>query len=111
MLFRSVSFFGDSVDMRLDGYHKVLPHDSIMGLLESTWKNMASYKIKMEDWESVVSADKKEEWVTVWYKQYSTDAKGKMDSVNNINDVKMVNGKIAVFDEKTQHYPAPVAKK
>ncbi len=34
----------------------------------------------MEDWESVISKDKKEEWVTLWYSQKWEDMKGKTDS-------------------------------
>jgi hypothetical protein len=63
----------------------------------------------MNDWESVISADKKDEWVTLWYKQIQTDKKGKTDSLGVVDDAKIVNGKIVLLDEKIQHYP--VAKK
>jgi hypothetical protein len=103
------SYFGDTADIRLDYYHKKLPHDSIPALLDFSWSDVASVSISMGDWESVISSDKKEEWVTLWYKQKWVDKKGKTDSLSVINDAKIVNGKIVVFDEKIQHYP--VAKK
>ncbi len=99
-------YFADSVDMRLDGYRKKLPHDSIPALLDMSWANYTSVSIKMEDWEPVISSDKKDQWVTLWYKQNWVDKKGKADSMEMINDAKMVNGKIVVFDEHIQHYPA-----
>ena len=61
----------------------------------------------MSDWESVIAADKSEEWVTLWYKQYQTDKKGVTDSLGVVDDCKIVNGKIVVLDEKIQHLGPP----
>ncbi|SDH65483.1 hypothetical protein [Chitinophaga filiformis] len=101
------SYFGDSVDLYVDYFHKMIPHDSIPKMLEHSWEDFANVNLKMDDWESVISGDKKDEWVTVWYKQTWTDKKGKMDSLAVVNDAKIVNGKIVVFDEKVRHFPAP----
>lgn len=101
------TYFGDSVDMRLDSYQQKLSHDSLPSMLDGSWANYASVKIKMEDWEPVISSDKKEEWVTIWYKENWIDKTGKADSLNVINDAKMVKGKIVVFDEKIQHFAPP----
>ena len=100
------SYFGDTLDISTDYYHQVLPKDSILGMLESSWANYASVNVKMQDWESVISADKKVEYVTMWYKQAWTDAKGVKDSLNVIDDCKMANGKMIELDEKIQHFPA-----
>ncbi|HEY1017354.1 MAG TPA: hypothetical protein VGE25_00045, partial [Sediminibacterium sp.] len=62
--------------------------------------------IKMEDFESVISKDKKDEYVTLWYKQIMTDNMGKTDSLAMINDFKIVNGKIVALSEAMRHYPA-----
>jgi len=101
------SYFGDSVDLYVDYFHKVIRHDSLPTMLEHSWQDYASVNLKMDDWESVISEDKKDEWVTVWYKQTWTDKKGKMDSLAVVNDAKISNGKIVVFDEKVRHFPAP----
>ncbi len=45
--------------------------------------------VKMGDWESVVSKDGKEEWVTMWYKQIWEDNKGKKDSADYIDDLRL----------------------
>lgn len=60
----------------------------------------------MMDWEPVISEDKKEEWVTIWYRQIQTDQKGVTDSMNVINDAKFKNGKIVVLNEYIQHIAA-----
>src|SRR5690606_899725 len=78
------TYFGDSVEFHFDYYHKTLPHDSIMGMLNFSWADYDSVSIKMNDWESVISNDKKEEWVTLWYKQIWVDKKGKTDSASMV---------------------------
>ena len=66
----SASYFADTVDFSLDMFQDRLPKDSIQAFLESGYVNYASnLKVTMQDWESVISEDKKDEWVTVWYKQ------------------------------------------
>ncbi|MEO7265294.1 MAG: hypothetical protein ABIW38_10295 [Ferruginibacter sp.] len=98
--------FGDSIDVRLDYYHGKLSHDSLRNFFTKDRANFSSITIKMGDWESVISKDKKDEYVTLWYKQIMTDKAGKTDSLSVIDDAKMVNGKIVELDEKIQHFPA-----
>ena len=62
--------------------------------------------VTMYDYESVISADKKDEYVTLWYKQTWKDEKGKADSMNVVDDCKMKNGKMIELDEKVQRFPA-----
>ncbi|QHS59718.1 hypothetical protein [Chitinophaga agri] len=99
------SYFGDSVYFNMDYFRKVARHDSLPAMLEESWANYASVKLDVDDWESVISKDKKEEWVTIWYKQTWIDKKGKTDSLAIVNDAKIANGKIVVFDETIRHFP------
>lgn len=100
------TYFGDSVDLNMDYFHKVAKRDSLSAMLENTWTDISSVKLNVDDWESVISKDKKDEWVTIWYKQIWVDKKGKTDSLAIVNDAKIVNGKIVVFDETIRHFPA-----
>jgi hypothetical protein len=59
----------------------------------------------MNDYESVISADKKDEWVTIWYKQKWKDSKGVADSLSVINDIKMKDGKMIILNEMINHFP------
>jgi len=59
----------------------------------------------MGDYESVISKDKKEEYVTLWFKEIVTDKSGKTDSLAYVADLKIENGKITELDEKTRKYP------
>lgn len=97
---------GDSLDIRLDNYHEKLSRDSAVSMFKAMRPMYKDLTITMYDYESVISADKKDEWVTVWYKQAWKDDKGKADSLNVIDDCKMQNGKMIVLDEKIQHFPA-----
>lgn len=98
--------FGDSAEVFFDGYHAKLSHDSLQKTFTAQRANYKTIVVKMLDWEPVISEDKKEEWVTLWYKQIQTDQKGMVDSANVINDAKIKDGKIVVLNEYLQHYPA-----
>lgn len=99
------SYFADTVRAYFDYYATVVPKDSMVSFIESSLANYTSVKVDMEDWESVISADKKTEWVTLWYKQNWVDKEGKADSMNIVDDAKIENGKIAEFYEYVMHFP------
>jgi ketosteroid isomerase-like protein len=76
--------------------------DSVKAMF-TTWRNgFKTVDVKMEDWESVISKDKKQEWVTLWYTQKWEDTKGKKDSAAYIDDLQMKDGKIVRLDEYTR---------
>ncbi|MCW3106818.1 MAG: hypothetical protein JWQ09_1324 [Segetibacter sp.] len=100
-----VAGFGDSVELRFDNYYAKLSNDSLKKMFTKSRNDLSALKVKMGDWESVISKDKKAEYVTLWYKQIETDKKGKIDSLSIVDDAKIVNGKIVELDEKIQHFP------
>ncbi|HMC84859.1 MAG TPA: hypothetical protein VKI61_05010 [Chitinophagaceae bacterium] len=102
----AVAPFGDSVHLSMDGFDAKISKDSFKVMLTDAWKTMGSMKISMGDYESVISKDKKEEFVTLWYKQVITDKKGKKDSATWVDDLKIENGKIVLLDEKSRKFPA-----
>ena len=95
----SMKYFGDSVHLMFDGLDTTLPNDSVKAMFTKARGNMKSLDIKMYDWESVISKDKKDEYVTVWYRQKWSDTNGKTDSLSLVNDLKMRNGKIIELSE------------
>lgn len=97
---------GDSLQIRLDGYSETLSRDSAIKMFAAQRSMYVDLAVTMHDYESVISADKKDEYVTLWYKQTWKDEKGKADSMNIVDDCKMKNGKMIVLDEKIQRYPA-----
>jgi hypothetical protein len=97
---------GDSVQIRLDGYSETLSRDSAVKMFAAQRPMYVDLAVTMHDYESVIAADKKDEYVTLWYKQTWKDEKGKADSMNVVDDCKMKNGKMIGLDEKIQRYPA-----
>ena len=98
--------FADSVKWSFDGFDAKISKDSLRSMFKGAWANMKSMKIEMGDYEAVISKDKKEEYVTLWYKELITDKAGKTDSTAFVDDLKIDNGKITELDEKTRKYPA-----
>ncbi|TXI32336.1 MAG: hypothetical protein E6Q58_04130 [Niabella sp.] len=94
----SLKYFADSVRVRFDKLDKMLSKDSLRVLL-SPDKSLKSVMIKMKDWESVISKDKKDEYVTLWYTQHFEMMNGKKDSIDIVDDLKMKDGKIIGLDE------------
>jgi hypothetical protein len=101
----SLRFFGDSVLWKADYMDTKLSNDSLRSIFNAIWNETASIKIDMHDFESVISKDKKDEFVTIWYYQTTTDKKGKVDSFAMIDDMKIMNGRIVELDEYTRKFP------
>lgn len=95
---------GDSLQLDFDNYQAKLGRDSAMKFFADARNMYTDLTVTMHDYVSVVSADKKFEWVTLWYKQSWKDAKGVADSANVVNDIRMENGKMVQLDEKMSRF-------
>lgn len=95
----STKYFADSVKVQFDAFDKKMSNDSLKAILKNSRDNYKSITINMKDWESVISKDKSEEWVTLWYTQNWETNKGAKDSASVINDVRIQNGKIIWLSE------------
>jgi len=99
-------FIGDSVQVRMDYFAGKLSRDSAVKVFTAGRAMYNDLVVTMYDYESVISADKTEEYVTIWYKETWKNEKGIADSLGIVNDFKMKGGKMIELDEKVQHYPA-----
>lgn len=98
----SLKYFADSIHIQFDGLDKMVPNDTLKAMFTQAAATSKKWSIKMQDWESVISNDQKEEYVTLWYRQYSENMKGVKDSTDIVNDLKMKDGKIISLDEYTR---------
>ena len=98
----AMKYFGDSIHLQFDGLDKKMSKDSVTAMFTTMRNGYKSIDVKMNDWESVISKDKKEEWVTMWYRQKWEDMKGKKDSADFIDDLQLKDGKIIRLDEYTR---------
>ncbi|MES2849965.1 MAG: hypothetical protein V4685_12975 [Bacteroidota bacterium] len=103
---KSMEAFGDSIEINFDNWVGKFSKDSLAKQFAAYRGTLASVTIKMEDWESVIAEDKSREFVTLWYKQITTDKKGKTDSIGCVNDARVVNGKVVELSETIRHFPA-----
>ena len=98
--------FGDSIRWVSDNFDKKMSHDSFKTFMNDYRSSLKSVTVKMDDVVHVVNKDGTQNWVTMWYKQYNTDMKGHVDSLNCIDDLKIEKGKIVLVDGKTNRIPA-----
>ena len=101
----TVSYFGDSVQLRFDEMDVKLSNDSLKAMFKKSRAANKSLKVDMHDWESVKGKVTNDEYVSLWYTQTWEDMKGKVDSLSVMNDIKIKNGKIVELDEKTRKFP------
>jgi len=97
----------DSVKSDIDGLKFSGTKAQMMQANKDFFATLKNIKIVPHDWVSVINRDKSQEWVSVWYSQYWEDQKGKKDSLNVFNDIRLKNGKIIEWDEFIQHFPKP----
>ncbi len=98
----SLKYFGDSIRLQFDALDKKMPNDSLKAMFTSGWNDYKTVKVIMSDFESVISKDKSEEWVTLWYKQSWETKAGVKDSISIINDLQIKDGKIIRLAEHTR---------
>ena len=100
------NLIGDSLQVRFDNYYATMSRDSAIKFFTSMRPQSNDLTINMYDYESVISADKKDEYVTLWYKQTWKNEKGVADSLSIIDDCKMKGGKMIELDQHIQRFPA-----
>ncbi|MBB2145477.1 hypothetical protein GM921_08285 [Pedobacter sp. LMG 31464] len=93
----------DSIHLSVDGYELNGTRAEFLKAAQQEMDKYNSISINMDDYESVVSADKTEEWVSLWYTQHSEGKDGKKGSVNMFNDIKIEKGKVTKWNEYVRH--------
>lgn len=106
----SMTYFGDSVSLHVDGFDGNISRDSLGTLFKKSREGLRSFVIKMEDYESLRSKSDGMDYITLRYKQIWTDKTGKTDSIDCVNEMKMDRGKIVLLDEKIRRYGALIEK-
>ena len=101
----SLTSFADSIHLSFDQMEGTFSKDSLRKMFTAQRSDLKSMKIYMDDYESVKSKDGKQQYVSLWYKQIWEDKKGNTDSIEQMNDLRIVNGKIASLSEKSRRYP------
>ena len=85
--------------------------DSMMNMARQFRKQLSSIKINLDGWMAVRSNDKKEDFVLVWSRDYSTDLSGKTDSSRVHAYFLIKDNKIRLWSEYQQKLAPEPAKK
>lgn len=93
-------YLADSVEFYYDNISFRGSKDSLIGLFTGIRNSIDSMHVKMHDYESVKSKNRGEEWVGLWYTETLKPKNGKTDSTMVMDDIKIVNGKVAIIDSK-----------
>jgi len=94
------SNLADSVEFYADGVSFKGTKDSLVQMMSSYRNSYDTVRIRMIDYESVKSKGRGDEWVGLWYTETVTPKGGKTDSAMTMDDIKIVNGKVAIIDSK-----------
>src|SRR5215204_575558 len=97
---RIKEYLADSVDFRADDFTFKGHKDSLVKSMTEMRNQYDKIDISMKDYESVKSKNRGEEWVSMWYVQTNFAKDGKIDSAMYMDDIQIVNGKVALIDSK-----------
>jgi hypothetical protein len=95
-------YLADSVAFYADNYSFKGPKDSLIRFLTDSRNQTGNIDIRMQDYESVKSKGRGEEWVGMWYVETDNQKGGAKDSAMVMDDIRIVNGKVAVIDSKSR---------
>ena len=93
-------YLADSVEFYTDNIAFKGTKDSLVKFFTAHRNTMDTIDIRMHDYESVKSKARGEEWVGMWYTETSQKKGGAKDSAMVMDDIKIVNGKVAIIDSK-----------
>ena len=105
--FKSVLADSASIDFPNGYKFKDNTADSLINFAKQFRKGLSSVKITFDGWMPIHVNDKKEDYVLVWYREYETDMKGKVDSVRGHAYFQMKNNKVRSWSEFDQKLTAP----
>jgi hypothetical protein len=95
-------YLADSVEFYTDNIAFKGTRDSLAKFFTMYRNKMDTIDIRMHDYESVKSKTRGEEWVSMWYTETDQVKGGAKDSSMVMDDIKIVNGKVAIIDSKAR---------
>lgn len=96
--------FADSIHLSFEDLEGKFTKDSVLKMFKAQRSSLKDLKVNMDDYESVKSKDGSKEYVSMWYTEKWQDQKGVWDSAIQMDDLRIINGKIASIDQKTRHF-------
>ena len=97
-------YLADSVEFYVDTINFKGTKADLIKMMAEYRNTLESYSVDMKDYESVSSKNRGEEWVGLWYVEDIKPKDGKAYTVLCMDDVKIVDGKVALIDSKNRPY-------
>jgi hypothetical protein len=94
------NYLADTVEFNYNNGQFKGSRDQFIRFLKNFRNQRLNVKITMNDYESVRSKPRNEDWVSLWYTETVTNLKGEVDSAQVMDDYKIVKGKVAYIDTK-----------
>lgn len=105
--FRSLLADSVSIDFPDGNKFKDNTADSMISFAKQFRSTLSSVKMAFDGWMPIHANDKKEDFVLVWYREYQTNMKGKIDSVRGHAYFQIKNNKVRSWSEFSQQLTAP----
>ncbi len=97
------NYLADSVQFIYDNGNFSGSADQMVKFLKNFREGRSTVRIEMNDYESVRSKNRNQEYVSLWYNEHIVDNAGKADSAFVMDDYRIKNGKISMIDTKFRH--------
>jgi len=103
------TLMGDSVSIDFPDGNKYKDNkvDSMISFAKQVRSTFSSVKLAFDGWMPIHANDAKEDFVLVWYREYETDMKGKVDSIRGHAYFQIKNNKVRSWSEFSQQLTAP----
>lgn len=98
-------YLSDTVELHVDNFSFEGSRDSLLHLMKEERELYSNIRINMQDYESVKSKSRNQEWVSLWYTETTTMKNGQVDSFFIMDDVQIKNGKVYEIDSKMRRLP------
>ncbi len=97
------NYLADTVQFIYDNGNFSGTADQMVKFLKNFRDARKTVRIEMNDYESVRSKNRNQEYVSLWYNEHIVDNAGKADSAFVMDDYRIKNGKISMIDTKFRH--------
>ena len=97
------NYLADTVQFIYDNGNFSGTADQMVKFLKNFRDARQTVRIEMNDYESVRSKNRNQEYVSLWYNEHIVDNNGKADSAFVMDDYRIKNGKISMIDTKFRH--------
>ncbi|MBS1519756.1 MAG: hypothetical protein JST50_02075 [Bacteroidetes bacterium] len=99
-------YYTDTLMAEFDGCTFIGARSQYLKRAKTMRDSLKDLSIKLYDYQSVSSKDRKEAWVTTWTLRAFTNSKGQRDSLEYVQDMQFRDRKIVKIDEYVRHIKA-----